>query len=214
MIVVEPSFQILYPKTKEDALEALHRIELAGRLCYKSEDRITDESYVKFIQMLIQRNHWSVIEHAVMTAHIVTNRGVTHELVRHRLASYSQESTRYCNYRQGRFGGEITVVRPPELSGDQFKVWHENVQAAETAYLTLIEQGVTPQIARGVLPNDLKTEIVVTANLREWHHIFALRCSPNAHPHIQTVMRIGLAQAIDLFAPIFDDLRELQVSQV
>ncbi len=208
MLIVEPSFHILYPASQDEARDALRRIELAGRLCYKSEDRIAPDSYVKFIQMLIGRNHWSVVEHAVMTAHIVTNRGVTHELVRHRLASYSQESTRYCNYRQGKFGGEITVVCPPELSGDAAALWRENMQASESAYLALIEGGIAPQIARGVLPNDLKAEIVVTANLREWHHIFALRCSPNAHPHIRHVMQLGLVKARKLFAPVFDDLTE------
>ncbi len=206
MIIVEPSFTVLFPANREEACRALRRIELAGRLCYKSEDRITPDSYIKFIQMLLQRSHWSVIEHAVMTAHIVTNRGVTHELVRHRLASYSQESTRYCNYRQGKFGGEITVVRPPELADEQLALWRGSVQASETAYLRLVQEGASPQIARGVLPTDLKAEIVVTANLREWHHIFALRCGPQAHPHIRHVMRLGLSQAIQLFAPIFDDL--------
>lgn len=210
MLVVEPSFTILSPASKEQALESLQRVERAGRVCYKSEDRMTDDSYVRFIRMLMQRGHWSVIEHAVMTAHVVTNRGVTHELVRHRLASFSQESTRYCNYNQGKFGGEITVVAPPELSGDERAVWEEGIRAAEAAYLELIRRGVSPQIARGVLPNDLKAEIVVTANLREWHHLFSLRCAPNAHPHMRHVMRQGLVQTLEWFAPVFDDLAALQ----
>jgi thymidylate synthase (FAD) len=206
MVIVEPSFTILHPTSKEQALEALRRVELAGRVCYKSEDRATSDSSSRFIQMLIQRGHWSVIEHASMTAHIVTNRGVTHELVRHRLASYSQESTRYCNYNQGRFGGEIALVIPPELSEEELVIWREGVRAAEWAYLELVRRGVSPQIARGVLPNDLKAEIVVTANLREWHHLFSLRCAPKAHPHMRQVMLQGLAQAIAWFPPVFDDL--------
>ncbi|MBI4789425.1 MAG: FAD-dependent thymidylate synthase [Chloroflexi bacterium] len=211
MIVVEPAFSVLHPKSKEDALDALRRVELAGRLCYKSEDRVTSDSYHRFIQMLIQRKHWSVIEHGYMTAHIVTNRGVTHELVRHRLASFSQESTRYCNYAKGRFGGEIAVVCPPELSNADLPLWRASMQESEKVYLELIERGVTPQIARGVLPNDLKAEIIVTANLREWHHIFALRCGSSAHPHMRHVMRMGLSQAAELFAPVFDDLIELSL---
>ncbi len=209
MIIVEPSFTILHPTSKEEARTALRRVEFAGRICYKSEDRIADDSYIRFIQMLIQRGHWSVIEHATMTAHLVTSRGVTHELVRHRIASYSQESTRYCNYNQGRFGGEITVIAPPELSGEELVTWQEGMRAAECAYLELIGRGASPQIARGVLPNDLKAEIVVTANLREWHHLFSMRAAPNAHPHIRHVMQLGLAHAIEWFAPVFDDLVEL-----
>ena len=209
MITVEPSFTIISPSTREQALESMRRVEHAGRVCYKSEDRQTEDSYIRFIQMLMGRGHWSVIEHATMTAHIVTNRGVTHELVRHRLASFSQESTRYCNYNKGRFGGEIAVVAPPELTGDELEVWREGACAAERAYLELIRRGVSPQIARGVLPNDLKAEIVVTANLREWHHIFELRCAPPAHPHMRHVMQMGLAQVIDWFVPVFDDLKEL-----
>lgn len=208
MNIVQPSFTILYPETKEQARDALRRVELAGRICYKSEDRITPDSHIRFLQMLMQRQHWSVIEHATMTAHIVTNRGVTHELVRHRLASYSQESTRYCNYNQGRFGGEITVVAPPELAGDARALWELNVQTAEKTYQELVQRGVSAQIARGVLPNDLKAEIVVTANLREWHHILSMRCAPAAHPHMRHVMLLGLCQVIDWFAPVYDDLRD------
>ncbi|MBI5302567.1 MAG: FAD-dependent thymidylate synthase [Chloroflexi bacterium] len=211
MIIVEPAFTILNPQSKDDALAMLRRVEFAGRVCYKSEDRVTPDSYHRFIQMLMQKNHWSVIEHATMTAHIVTNRGVTHELVRHRIASFSQESTRYCNYNKGKFGGEITVVAPRELGEADREIWRATMESSEQAYLELIQRGASPQIARGVLPNDLKAEIVVTANLREWHHLFALRCAPNAHPHIRHVMQIGLAQAVEMFTPVFDDLKELCV---
>jgi thymidylate synthase (FAD) len=214
MHIVEPAFTILYPKSKSEAIESLRRVELAGRVCYKSEDRVADDSYHRFIQMLMQRGHWSVIEHAIMTAHLVTNRGVTHELVRHRVASFSQESTRYCNYNKGKFGGEITVVNPTHLTGENLDAWRRGVESAEQAYLQMIQRGVSPQIARGVLPNDLKAEIVVTANLREWHHIFKMRCAPNAHPHIRQLMQLGLPQMLDWFAPVFDDLRELSQSEI
>ncbi len=209
MIIVEPTFKILYPQTKSEAVDALRRVELAGRVCYKSEDRANEDSYYRFIQMLMGRGHWSVIEHATMTAHLVTNRGVTHELVRHRVASFSQESTRYCNYNKGKFGGEITVVNPGELSGENLTAWRQGIEAVEKSYMQMIQAGVSPQIARGVLPNDLKAEIVVTANLREWHHIFTMRCASNAHPHIRHVMKLGLAQMIEWYSPVFDDLRHL-----
>ncbi len=209
MILVEPQFTVLSPTSQAEAQAALRRVEFAGRICYKSEDRITEESYIRLIQMLIQKGHWSVLEHAVFTAHIVTNRGVTHELVRHRIASFSQESSRYINYGKGKFGGELRFVRPPELAGDELDLWSAAMEKAEAAYCGLVARGVSPQIARGVLPNDIKAEIVVTANLREWHHIFELRCAPPAHPHMRRVMQMGLAQVIDWYAPVFDDLREM-----
>lgn len=209
MILVEPQFTIIDPTSPAQAQAALRRVEFAGRICYKSEDRITDDSYLRLIQMLIQKGHWSVLEHAGFSAHIVTNRGVTHELVRHRLIAASQESSRYINYNKGRFGGQLRFIRPPELGGEELELWTSAMQAAEDAYCALISRGVTPQIARGVLPNDVKAEIVVTANLREWHHIFSLRCAPPAHPHMRHVMQRGLAQAIAWFAPVYDDLKEL-----
>ena len=209
MILVEPEFVLLTPTSAAEAQAALRRIEFAGRICYKSEDRISAESYIRLIKMLIQKEHWSVIEHTGFTARIVTNRGVTHELVRHRLASFSQESSRYINYNKGAFGGQLRFVKPPELDGDDLEIWSRAMQAAENAYCSLVARGVAPQIARGVLPNDVKAEIVVTANLREWHHMFALRCAPPAHPHMRHVMQMGLAQVIDWYAPVFDDLKDL-----
>jgi thymidylate synthase (FAD) len=209
MILVEPQFTVLSPTSPAEARAALRRVEFAGRICYKSEDRMTDESYIRLIQMLIQKGHWSVLEHAGFTAHIVTNRGVTHELVRHRIASFSQESSRYINYSKGKFGGDLRFVRPPELAGDELDLWAAAMQKAEEAYCGLVARGVSPQIARGALPNDVKAEIVVTANLREWHHIFELRCAPPAHPHMRRVMQMGLAQVVDWFAPVFDDLKEM-----
>ena len=133
-----------------------------------------------------------MIEFAHMTARFICNRGVTHELVRHRLVSFAQESTRYCNYGRGKFGQGITVVRPQEFlqesSDRNYIIWVSAMGACEDAYLQLIHNGVAPQIARGVLPIDLKTEIVVCANFREWMHIFSLRTSDAAHPHIRCLM--------------------------
>lgn len=210
MILVEPQFNVLYPTSPEEARAALRRVEFAGRICYKSEDRITEDSYLRLIQMLIQKGHWSVLEHVGFTAHLVTNRGVTHELVRHRVGvAYSQESSRYINYNKGKFGGELRFIKPPELTEEELEFWTESMRKAEETYRCLVAKGVAPQIARGVLPNDTKTEIVVTANLREWHHIFSLRCAPPAHPHMRHIMQMGLAKVFDWFAPVFDDLAEL-----
>lgn len=209
MILVTPAFTTLQPASRAEAVAALQRVEAAGRVCYKSEERTTEESYARFVRMLVQRGHWSVLEHASLTARLVTNRGVTHELVRHRVASFSQESTRYCNYGQEKFGHAISVVAPPELEDEALATWRTAMAAAEAAYLEFLRRGVAPEVARGVLPHDLKTELVITANLREWHHLFAVRCAPAAHPHARHLLRLGLAQVIPLFAPVFDDLRPL-----
>lgn len=189
----------------------LRRIETAGRVCYKSEDRITSDSASKFVHKLLRSGHLSVIEHAVATVRIVCDRGVSHELVRHRLASYSQESTRYANYGREKFGREITVIKPcfwPEDSRE-YALWHEAMLAAEKAYLALTTAGASAQQARGVLPNSLKTEIVVTCNLREWRHIFEMRCAPAAHPQMRQVVLPLLERmherAPEIFADIFEE---------
>lgn len=167
-------------------------LELAGRVCYKSEDRITEDSAAAFIERMHESKHESVLEHAAITVRFICDRGVSHELVRHRLASFSQESTRYVNYSKGKFGKEITVIDPrfafPEMTDPAFTMWEQACWAAEYAYFSMLEAGSAPQEARSVLPNSLKTEVVMTANPREWRHIFKLRCSPQAHPQMREIM--------------------------
>jgi len=197
MRLVKPSYEIIgmYGSTKS--------IEFIGRTCYKSEDKITDDSADRFVKMITQRGHHSVLEHSALSVKFIIDRGVSHELVRHRLCAFSQESTRYCNYKSG-----VTFVIPPWFSdieeGDyppfdhkvissirnrsQLRHWLEALWFAEDKYIKLLELGQSPQQARAVLPNSLKTEIVVTANFREWLHIFNLRCSKAAHPQIREVM--------------------------
>lgn len=162
---------------------AAQLIERAGRTCYKSEDRITPDSAAKFVKMILERGHESVLEHAVASFRVVCDRGVSHEFVRHRLMSYSQESTRYCNYGKAE---SITVIEPPGLGVDVAQ-WFKAVEVAENTYLGMIRQGFRPEIARSVLPTCLKTEFVATANFREWRHFLKLRASPKAHPQIQEV---------------------------
>lgn len=207
MRVIPPSFHIL---AMPDGDEALRLIEAAGRTCYKSEDRVTSHSAREFVRRIIASGHHSVIEHATAAVRIVCDRGVTHELVRHRLASFSQESTRYCNYAQGRFGGEITVIRPYFWREDEaaYQVWREAMAAAEAAYLRLLELGARPQEARSVLPNSLKTEIVMTANLREWRHVFELRCSGAAHPQMREIMLPLLMTFEERLPGFFEDLAD------
>jgi thymidylate synthase (FAD) len=203
--IIDPSFEIMHMAEPADLLRLL---ELAGRVCYKSEDRITEDSAADFIGRIVRSGHESVIEHAGATVRFVCDRGVTHELVRHRLASYSQESTRYANYAKDKFGREITVIRPHFWAEDdaRYELWKQAMLAAEKAYLDLVDAGATAQEARSVLPNSLKTEIVMTANMREWRHVLKLRCDTPAHPQIRQVMLPLLAEFNRRLPALFGDL--------
>lgn len=205
MRIIDPSFEIMHMAEPADLLRLL---ELAGRVCYKSEDRITEDSAADFIGRIVRSGHESVIEHAAATVRFVCDRGVTHELVRHRLASYSQESTRYANYAKDKFGREITVIRPHFWAEDdaRYELWKQAMLAAEKAYLDLVDAGATAQEARSVLPNSLKTEIVMTANMREWRHVLKLRCDTPAHPQIRQVMLPLLAEFNRRLPALFGDL--------
>lgn len=187
------------------------KIEMIARICYKSEANATPESGEEFVRKIIKRGHEAMIEHHSQSVRIVCDRGVSHEIVRHRLASFAQESTRYCNYSQDKFGNEITVIDPtihfknnPTTleAGVAAAVWKKAMENAEEAYNRLIELGESPQMARSVLPNSLKTEIVVTANLREWRKIFQLRTPPTAHPQMRDIMKT-LLEAFKCNYPVF-----------
>lgn len=207
MRIIPPSFEIL---AMQDGQEMVRNIELAGRTCYKSEDKVTDDSAARFVKMIIKSGHESVIEHASVSVRFVCDRGVTHELVRHRIAAYSQESTRYCNYSKDKFGDEITVIRPLFWSPDSpaYERWEKAMLDAEKAYMELVQEGAKPEEARSVLPNSLKTEIVMTANLREWRHVFRLRCARRAHPQIREIMLPLLVEMHERIPAVFDDLYE------
>jgi thymidylate synthase (FAD) len=213
MKLIKPSFA-LSPDKELDGMGMLRRIEAAGRTCYKSEDKITDDSAVKFVQNIMKRGHLSVIEHESLSVRFIIDRGVSHELVRHRLCAFSQESTRYVKY-----DGEMEFIIPPWVRIQSHKdylegchlddaelVWINALKTAEYSYRRLIEEGWQPQQARSVLPNSLKTEIVTTCNLREWRHILTLRTSKAAHPQIREVMVPLLAQLKQEIPVIFDEL--------
>jgi thymidylate synthase (FAD) len=186
--------------------DALLLIEKAGRTCYKSEAKITAESAEAFVRTILKSGHESVIEHASATFRIVCDRGISHEIVRHRLASYSQESTRYCNY--GKKGGEITVIMPENLAFGQGRgSWEAAVVAAEHSYLKMLECGCLPQIARSVLPTCLKTELVMTANFREWRHFIRMRSAKAAHPQVQEIARMILRWFDENYPVIVEDLK-------
>ena len=208
MKIIEPYFII---EDKIQGIEILKKIEKAGRTAYKSEDKITSDSAIAFIKSIIKNKHFSVIEHHSISVRIICDRGISHEIVRHRIASYTQESTRYCNYIEGKFGGEITVIKPCfwnlSISEDieKYKIWENAMNESEKNYNKLINLGATPQEARSVLPNSLKTEIVITMNLREWRHFFSLRTTPNANPQMREIA-IPLLKEFQKFVPvIFDD---------
>jgi len=205
MRVIRPGYEIL---DEIDGHEMLRKIEKIGRVCYKSEDKITEQSSERFVENIIKSGHESVIEHEKISVRIICDRGVSHEIVRHRIASYSQESTRYCNYYKDKFGKELTVIQPIfwDESSEEYKVWYKTMQNIEDSYNKLIEMGAKPQEARSILPNSLKTEIVVSMNLREWRHFFKLRTSLKAHPQMREVACDLLDEFKKRIPVIFDDI--------
>ena len=207
MKIIEASHSI---ETPIDGAEILKRIEKAGRTCYKSEDRITEESAENFVRMLIERGHESVLEHASITVRFVCDRGVSHEIVRHRLASYSQESTRYCNYSNDKFRNKVTFIKPCFLDEgtDGYKLWKQAMFIAEKEYFELLKLGCTPQEARSVLPSSTKTEVVMTANLREWRHFLKLRTAKAAHPQMRELTVPLLHELQERIPVVFDDIVE------
>lgn len=203
MRIVKPSFEILSPQSAEEGREILLQIERTARTCYKSEGKITEGSAAKLVTSLRDRGHHAMLEFGMMAVRFVTCRGISHELVRHRLCSFGQESTRFVRY------GDIEVVPPYEITHsteDVYYGWMGAIYKAEQAYKDLLDLGMAPQIARSVLPTCLKTEIVVQANLREWRHIFELRTDKAAHPDMRRLMIPLLAEVKQRIPIVFDDI--------
>lgn len=208
MRIIKAGYQIL-DNLDEEAI--LQKIERVARVCYKSEAKAGDGTAERLVRSLIKSKHEAMLEHYSFSVLFTVDRGVSHEIVRHRVASFAQESTRYCNYSKGDFGGEITVIEPCYLLpvSDGYTKWRKAVEAAEKQYFELLTIGHSPQEARAVLPNSLKTEIVVTANLREWRHILSLRAvgtTGNPHPQMREVMIPLLKELRERVPVIFDDL--------
>jgi thymidylate synthase (FAD) len=201
MQCVNQSFEIFTPK--EDIEKYVKRVEKIARVCYKSEDKITDSSYQNFISMLIDKGHTAMLEHGQITVKITTDRGIANELIRHRHCSFAQESTRYCCYDKDKFGNEITVI-------DHETEWDEHLaiayKLAEIEYLKLRRKGCPADIARNVLPIGLKTELVITANFREWMHILSLRTSHAAHPFVRRLCADILIEFKKIVPIIFDSI--------
>lgn len=215
MKIIKPTYEILTPFS-EGGIKELQHIEKIGRVCYKSEDKITEdgESAKKFVKMLINRGHEAMLEHSCLSVKFIVDRGISHEIVRHRIASFAQESTRYCNYSKDKFGNEITVILPEYFDTGMgtssnsivYNDWKIACENSEKKYFALLKNGATPQEARSVLPNSLKTEIVMTANYREWRNFFKLRTPQSAHPQMREIAVPLLNELKTLIPVIFDDI--------
>lgn len=211
MQIIKAGYEILDPLNGE---EILKKIERVARVCYKSEEKIGEGTAEKMVRALVKSKHEAMLEHFSFSVKFIVDRGVSHELVRHGVASFAQESTRYCNYGHE---GEITVIEPCFWSwskdGIKYNEWLSACEMAESYYLSLLEMGATPQEARAVLPNSLKTEVVMTANLREWRHFFSLRaCGSTGKPHPQMLeVAVPLLKEVKSLIPVvFDDLEPLE----
>lgn len=208
--------------------EIYNLIEAIGRTCYRSETKDIPEHGAKFVSAIVKRKHLGLLEHALMTVEFNVDRGVTHELVRHRHASFAQESTRYCNYSKNKFGNEITVINidggmdidpvMAKLTNDEkFEIWLEWKEAcvhAQNSYMRMLKLGASPQMARGVLPTSLASNIKVTANLREWRHIFALRAlelTGPVHPQMLEVMKPLYEECLAAMPEAFGNIGEADI---
>lgn len=205
MRIIDPTFEFVHIETRAEAYRTIAR---AMKNCYRAELNATPKTDAEMVEKAMKLNHLSLIEHVVVTVNITCDRGVTHELVRHRLASYSQESTRYCNYSGDKFGREITVVRPSWAYGDalvssKYITWLRSMEEAERAYMEMLDNLATTQEARAVLPNSLAAEIAMTANLREWIHVFRMRCDLPAHPDMRATIKPILMAMLDHYPHIF-----------
>lgn len=209
MRIIKAGYEILDPLNGE---EILKKIERVARVCYKSEEKIGEGTAEKMVRALVKSKHEAMLEHFSFSVKFTVDRGVSHELVRHRVASFAQESTRYCNYGHE---GEITVIKPLYLTdcGEDYNLWRKACVVAEKQYLDMLAYGFSPQEARAVLPNSLKTEVVMTANLREWRHFFSLRaCGSTGKPHPQMLeVAVPLLKEVKSLIPVvFDDLEPLE----
>ena len=212
MKILKAKAEILFLDDQRAIDEIYARIETAGRTCYKSENHITPESSRKFAAMVVKNHHEAMLEHAVITVRFTVDRGVSHEIVRHRIAAFAQESTRYCNYSKDKFDNEITFIKPCfwEYDDPQYKKLVTVLSAAEVTYMHMLNNGATPQEARSVLPNSLKTEVVMTANIRELRHFLRLRAAAETgmpHPQMLEVAVPLYQKLVKLLPELFEDIK-------
>lgn len=203
MKIIEQSYRILW--NPGDV------IEKAARTCYRSEDKITEDgsSDQKIKEMLTTLGHTAMLEHSVLSVEFTTDRAIANELERHRLCSFAQESTRYCNYSKNKFGNELAFVKPEWVSDCMFgsNLWLSTCNMAEHTYLALLKKGLKPEDARCVLPLCLATKLVMTTNYAEWRHILKLRTAKGAHPQMRALMIPLLEELQETIPVIFDDIK-------
>lgn len=207
--IVEPSVEII---TEIDGNKILKTIERAARTCYKTEDNISEDasSAKKMISKLIEMGHTAMIEFADIHVILTADTGVLKDLTRHRHCSFAVESTRYCNYSKGKFGNEITVIKPCNIEEGtkEYDLWLECMENIESTYNKMAELGCKPDQLRMLLSHSLKCNINLKANIREWRHIFSLRCAKAAHPSVQQIMKMVLVEFHKQIPILFDDLYE------
>lgn len=203
--IVAPHVEIMTPLDGEAILKHL---ELCARNCYKSEDKITPDSARTMVKKLLELGHEAMIEHYSLTAKLTCDIGVYKDLTRHRLASFAIESTRYCNYSKGKFGNELSVIKPCHIKENtpEYDLWLKTMQTIEQNYNQMAALGCRPDQLRMLLPHSTKADVIMTANLREWRHIFKLRCAPAAHPTVQEVMDMLLEKLKAEIPVVFDDI--------
>ncbi len=203
--IVAPSVEIITPLDGEAILKHL---ELCARNCYKSEDKITPDSARMMVKKLLELGHEAMIEHYNFTVKLTCDIGVYKDLTRHRHVSFAIESTRYCNYSKGKFGNELTVIKPCHIKENtpEYALWFKTMQLIEQNYNAMAVLGCRPDQLRMLLPHSIKADVIMTANLREWRHIFKLRCAPAAHPSVQEVMNMLLSQLKAAIPVVFDDI--------
>lgn len=190
-----------------DGKEIMRRIERACRTCYRSEDKITEDSYKNLLKNCISRGHESVLEHEKITVRIYDDIGSYKDLTRHRFASFSVESTRYCSYDKDKYGNEISFIDPVYIEDKKiYEVWKKTMQEIEDSYIEMKKLGATTDMCREILPHSTAAEYTMTANIREWKHIFELRANNHVHPAIRQVMipllKYFKEQMPDIFAEI------------
>ena len=207
--LIEPSVEIV---SDVDGDKILKHIELCARNCYKSEGNITEDtsSAIKMIGKLIELDHTAMIEHFSITVRLICDVGVYKDLTRHRHCSFAIESTRYCNYSKGKFGNELTFIKPCNMDDTKgiYHTWLRTMKDIENAYMQMSEFGALPDQLRMILPHSTAASVIMTANMRELRHMFKLRCAKQAHPSVRQVMLMLLKEVHSKIPVLFDDLYE------
>ena len=191
-----------------DGKKIMKRIERACRICYRSEEKITEDSYKNLLKNCINRGHESVLEHEKISVRLVGDIGTYKDLTRHRHASFSVESTRYCNYGNDKFDNEIKIMKPCHIEEgtELYEIWKNGIENMEKSYMEMAKKGAKPDQLRMLLPHSTAAEYAMTANIREWKHILNLRCSKHAHPAIRQLLIPLLLKFKEDMPEIFDSV--------